>query len=86
LKVDRRIYIDHSGKKLVEGAPDAAELYRPKGGNVSKADLDAWGKELAQYVPEVKDQYMPKKKTQPSKNKMQAPPKNKSKAPEKESD
>ncbi len=81
LKVDRRLYIDQTGKKLVEGPPKAAELFRPKGGDVSKADLDKWGKELAQYVPEAKAEYE-KKKSKPS-DKSKTPSRNKAATSEK---
>jgi hypothetical protein len=54
MKTDRRLYLDSSGKRIVEGPPEAAVLFKVKGAPVSQAELDLWGDKLRKYVPDAK--------------------------------
>jgi hypothetical protein len=75
LKVDRRLYLNDKGK-IVEGQPkdNPVELFRPKGGDVTKADLDKYGKQLEKYVPELQS----KKQAEKPQDKMAEKPHDKS--------
>lgn len=53
MKVDRRLYLDIKGN-IVEGPPKSVELFKPQGGEVSKAELDKYGKQLEKYIPGLK--------------------------------
>lgn len=77
-KVDRRLYLDSKGKKIVEGPPEAARLFKAKGGPVTPQELDTWGKKIKRYIPELQKDEVEEKKKEKPKDKQRTPAKNKS--------
>lgn len=74
MKTDRRLYLDETGKKIVTGPPESAFLFKVKGAEVSKAELDKWGKQLRKYVPDAPKET---KKEEASQDKSYTPSQNK---------
>jgi hypothetical protein len=80
MKTDRRLYLDESGQRIVEGPPEAAVLFKVKGAPVSQAELDRWGDKLRKFVPEAKKKQQEKpqdKSATPTQNKGPGRPKKK---------
>lgn len=78
-RVDRRLYFTGDGKIVdISKREKAVQLFKPKGGQVSQAELDKYGDQIKSYIPELQ------KKKEPTKNKMQTPTKNKAAEPEAE--
>lgn len=69
MKTNRRIYIDHTGKKLVtEDSPEECEkLFKVHGQEVTQAEMDQWKGQIEKYI----QGYV--KKTKPKYNKMSKP-------------
>ncbi len=61
-KVDRRLYLDELEQRIVTGPPLAATLYKAKGGPVTKEELERWGDQLKQYIPEFQQEVNPEVK------------------------
>jgi hypothetical protein len=61
------LYLDRNGKIVPpERREDAAVLFKPRGGDVSQAELERYAGQIERYIPELREKAKAKKQPEAS--------------------